>query len=168
MDLLTIDRIVTSIQYHLLLFQSAGYKSSENAVLQEDCCIGALVYLKTVYHFHLCLQVGRFPAGALTDGPMIQKLKFCLDMADINTAQTRALSLWIIFLGGAAVAGTKDRAWFVARLAKTVMELQICSWEDAKSSLMKFLWVDRIHENSCKDLWDEALMTMTVLFGGDC
>ncbi|KAI9737859.1 MAG: hypothetical protein M1834_009229 [Cirrosporium novae-zelandiae] len=168
MDLLTVDRIVISIQYHLLLFQSAGYKSSQNAALQEVCCIGALVYLETVYHFSLCLQVGKFPASALTDGVTIQKLKSCLDMADMNTAQTRVLFLWIMFLGGAAVAGTKDRAWFVARLVKIVMELQIYNWKDAKSSLMKFLWAGRVHENSCKDLWDEVLITMTVLFGGDC
>jgi len=156
MDLLTIEQIVGSIQYHLLLYHSAGYKSSQNAVLQELCCIGALVYLKTLYHFHRYLQAKEIPAGALSDRAMIQKLKSCLSMAEANTAQARALFLWILFLGGAAVDGTKDRAWFVARLATTVIELQICRWEDAKSSLMTFLWVDRIHESSCRGLWDET------------
>lgn len=99
---------------------------------------------------------------------MIQKLKSCLNTVDTNKVQAGALFLWIMFLGGAAAAGIKDRAWFVARLAKTIMEFQICSWEDAKSSLTKFFWVDRIHENSCRDLWDDALVTVAVLFGSDC
>ena len=99
---------------------------------------------------------------------MVQKLKSFLGRVEMNTVQTRSLSLWVLFLGGVIVAGTKDRAWFVARLAKAIMELQICCWEDAESSLREFLWVDRIHENSCRVLWDEAMVTVDVLFGAEC
>lgn len=164
MDLFIIDRIITPIQHNLLSFQFAGYELSQKAVFQEVCCIGALVYIKTIYDFYHSLQLGRFPAGTLTDGAIIQKLKSCLDMIDTNTAQTKALFLWMLFLGGTAVVGTSDRAWFVARLVKTAIEFQICSWEDVRLSLMKFLWIDRIHENFCKELWDEALVTLDVLF----
>lgn len=165
---LKISQIMGPIQYRLLSFQSADSESSQNAVLREVCCIGASVHLKIVYDFHLRLWAGAFPAGALMDRAMIQKIKSCLDMADTATAQTSALFLWLMFLGGIAVAGTKERAWFVARIARTIMDLQICSWKDARSSLIQFLWVDRIHENACRDLWDEALITVTVLFGRVC
>lgn len=166
MNLPMIHRTITPIQFHLLSIQSAGYVNSENSALQELCCIGALVYLKTVYDYHLCLQFRGRAAGALMDGAMVQKMKSCLDIADSNTAPTRTLFLAVIFLAGAAVGGTKDRVWFVARLAKAIMELQICSWEDAKSSLATFLWVDKIHEIPCRELWEEALTTVDVLFGG--
>lgn len=162
---MTINRFSTSTYCHLLSFQSSRHQSFTNAVIEEICCVGALFYLKTIYDFHLGQLIGGLPAGAWTDPAMIQKLKSCLDMGDMNTPQTRGLFLWILFLGGTAVAGTRNRAWFVARLAKAIMDFQICGWEDAKSSLMKFLWIDGIHEHSCRDLWEEALVTVDVLFG---
>ena len=45
------------------------------------------------------------------------------------------------------------------------MEFQICSWEEARSNLARFLWVDRIHEEACKGL-EEAMVIVDVLFGG--
>ena len=92
------------------------------------------------------------------------EVKSCLEIADTSSPQTRALFSWIIFLGGAAVAGTRDRAWFVARLVKNVMEWKIGSWEVMKVESRGFWWVGRIHEGACKELWDEAMITMAVLF----
>lgn len=80
-----------------------------------------------------------------------------------NTAETSALLLWILILGGAAVAGnSQDRAWFVVRVTKIVMGLKISSWEEAKLLLMRFFWVDSIHEGTCRDLWDETWINITV------
>lgn len=170
MDGVTIDRSAASLQYHVLVFQAAGSRSSQNDndIMHEICCLGALIYLETFDDF-LRLQAGRLRASSLLHGALIQKLKSTLDMVDTtNIAPSRALTLWILFLGGAVCAGTKDRVWFVARLVKTIMKLQqLLSWEDAKSSLVKFLWVDRIHEHSCKDLWDEVQITLGVLFAAD-
>jgi hypothetical protein len=168
MDFLIVNQFSTSIHCHLLSFLSVSYKSSQNGVTEELCCIGSLVYLKTIYDFHLCLRILGLAAGAVMNEDMVQKLKSCLGRVEMDTVQTRALFLWVLFLGGVVVAGTRDQAWFVARLAKAIMEWQICRWEDAESSLREFLWVDRVHENSCRDLWDEAMVTVDVLFGGEC
>ncbi|TAQ84493.1 hypothetical protein B7494_g7186 [Chlorociboria aeruginascens] len=140
-DLLTLDSIICSTQHRLLLFHSSCFQMSGNSILQETCCIAALVYVQTIIHFHLCLQVGRFPTsavtnGAVTNGAMIHKLKSCLETADMKIAQARPLSLWVLFLGGVAAAGSKDRTWFVARLVKMVMKLGISSWEEAKRTLL--------------------------------
>jgi hypothetical protein len=53
---------------------------------------------------------------------MMGKLKSCIKSADTNTLQTRVLLLRIIFLAAMVVVGTRDRAWFVARLVKIIME----------------------------------------------
>jgi hypothetical protein len=165
MSLPKIDRTIVSIQYQLLSYQSADTTKS-SAIFDAPglCAIGALVYLQTVHRFHLRLHSGA-PSSVLMDSALIEKLKKCLDSSDTNLTQTRKLFLWMTFLGGVAVTGTKERAWFVARLAKAVVELQIRNWEEAKSSLTKFLWVDRIHEDSCMELWKEAQIIVTVLFG---
>ena len=164
MDLATIHRAITPIQHHILFFQSSGSENPPNGSPRELCCTGVLLYLKTVFDYHFCLQFGGLATGASIDIEMVQQLKNCVVDADTNTAPARAIFLSLVFLGGMAVAGTKDRAWFVARLAKTIMELQIWTWEDAKLSLATFLWVDKIHERSCRELWEEALVTVDELF----
>lgn len=173
---LTRMTLLSPIQHHLFAHQppEANGPQDQNAVIDEVCCIGARFYLKTIYDYHLREQLGWVPANAMTTEAIISRLKFCLDMTDMDMAieQVRALFLWALFMGGAALAGTKDRAWFVARLAKakatTMIGMQVCSWEDAKSCLVRFYWVDRIHEDFCRDLWDDALITAGVIFGNDC
>jgi hypothetical protein len=112
MDIPTVVKTITSIQCHLLLHQSGGSENSPNATLEEICRVGCLVYLQTIYNFHLYLQLRIHPIDTVTNGGLIPKLKYFLNMAEINTAQTRALLLWIMFLGGAEVPGTKDRACY--------------------------------------------------------
>ncbi|RFU29231.1 hypothetical protein B7463_g7088, partial [Scytalidium lignicola] len=165
MDLIAFDGIAVSIQYHLLLFQFISHKSSQHTALEDACCMGALIYLKTIHHYRLSFQIEGYPFRVSTDGAIIQKLKSCLDIMETNTRQTKELFIWILFLGGGAATSTRDRTWFVARLGKALMEWQVCSWEDAKSLLMKFLWVEAIHADSGRDLWDEAQITVSVLFG---
>lgn len=165
--ILTINGMISPIQYHLLKTQSAGCKSPQYAAFHELCCLGFLVYLKTIYEFHISVRAGRFPAGIFTNAVLTEKLKACLDKADMSTPQLRALFLWILCIGGVSVAGTTYRTWFVAQLAKTIMELQLHSWGDTKQSLKGVLWVDRIHGDPCRTLWDEAQTTVTVLFGGN-
>jgi hypothetical protein len=167
-DIATISKLLTPVQHHLLSFQPASSGSPQDAAVEHLCHFGARMYIKTVYDFHLCLQIGILASGSWTDLTTMQELQSCIDVVDKTSPPARMLCLWIVFLGASVVAGTRDRTWFVARLARMIMEMQICSWEDAKLLLMSFLWVDRIHESSCKDVWDEALVTVEVLFGGQC
>lgn len=165
MDLGTIDRTVAYMQYHLLSIHSAVDKSSPNALLEGSLTVGALVYIHTVHRFHLYPQGMEVSSGLLTARVIIQKLKTCLDSVDMNVTQTSGLFLWMMFLGGIAVAGTEHRVWFVARIAKTVVQLQISEWEDVKSLLIRFPWVERIHNKPCTHLWNEVEITVRVLFG---
>jgi len=163
-----ISKLFTPIQHHILAFQPASSKSPQEAVVETLCHFGARLYVKTVYDFHLWLQIGVLASPSWIDSATTQELKSCIDAIDKTSPQASLLCLWIVFLGGSVVAGTKDRTWFVARLARMIMEMQICSWEDAKSLLMGFLWLDRVHESPCKNMWDEASVTVDVLFGGQC
>jgi hypothetical protein len=99
------------------------------------------------------------PNNTILNTPLILKLKSCLETTDTCTAQMRGLFLWVVLMGGVAVAGTRDRAWFVARLVKVVMEWEIGSWEELEVR-GGFWWV----EGGCREVWDEAMVTIAVLF----
>jgi hypothetical protein len=165
-NLMTTYHVHASVQYHLLMFRSTRYSGGQISAIQEICSLGVITYLKTVYDFQRSISTGRPPIGASTDIVTIQQLKSCLDFIEINTPQTQAFFLWMLFLGGSVVASTKERTWFVARLARTIVEMQIRSWEDMRELLKRFLWVDWIHGDPCRELWDEAMVTVDVLFGG--
>lgn len=158
-DLPTIDRTIVPIQYQLLFHQSTGTKHSTIVDPRRLCAIGALVYLQNVHSFHLRLHLGG-TSRVLMDGALIDVVKNDLNSFDTNAAQTKELFLWVLFLCGVAVVGTKQRIWFVATLAKIIVELHICSWDEVKMTLMKFLWVDRIHEDPCREIWEEVQTTL--------
>ncbi|KAH8819441.1 hypothetical protein F5884DRAFT_760528 [Xylogone sp. PMI_703] len=164
-DHMMFDGLAIAIQYHLLQFHFLADRNSPNLILEEACSMGALICLKTIHHAEIGLQVEGYPAGISADEAVVLKLKTCLGMIDTNTTLARELFLWIIFLSGTAVAGTKHRAWFVARLAKAIKEWKIGSWEQVRSSLVKFLWVESVHADSSRGLWDEAKVTMDILLG---
>jgi hypothetical protein len=150
--------MIASIQYHILsFFQSPGFK---HGGVEELCCLGLLIYLKILNNVTCARIWGSQPSTAsLLNTPLILKLKSSLDLADTDTPQMRKLFLWIVLMGAVAVAGTRDRAWFVARLVKVVMEWEIGSWEelDVRGG---FWWV----EGGCREVWDEAMVTIAVLF----
>jgi hypothetical protein len=151
-------RMIASIQYHILsYFHSPGFK---HGGVEELCCLGSLIYLKTL-NDDACARIwGPQPSTAsILNTPLILKLKSCLENTDTSTPQMRGLFLWIILMGGVAVAGTKDRAWFVARLVKVVMEWEIGSWEVLE--VRGRFW--RV-EGGCREVWDEAMVTMAVIF----
>jgi hypothetical protein len=161
----TILRMIASIQYHILyFFHSPGFK---HGGVEELCCLGSLIYLE-ILNDDACARIWGLGSQLSHDinTPLILKLKSCLDLVEIDTPQMRALFLWAILMGGVAVAGTRDRAWFVARLVKVVMEWGIGSWEEARGELRggEFWWVESIHDGGCREVWDEAVVTMAVLF----
>jgi hypothetical protein len=151
----TILRMIAAIEYHILsFFHSPTFKTG---TVQELLCLGSLLYLKTLKN-DACRLIWGSPLShdnnILLTAPLILKLKSCLEIVDTSTPQSRELFLWVILMGGVAVAGTRDRAWFVAKLVKAVMEWGIESWEE-----LEFWWVE-----GCREVWDEGTVTIAVLF----
>jgi hypothetical protein len=154
----TILRMIAAIEYHILsFFHSPNFKSG--GAVQELLCMGLLLYLKTL-HDDACARIwGSLPShdnNTIPITPLILKLKSCLETADTSTCHLRGLFLWTILMGGVVVAGTRDRAWFVAKLVKVVMEWRIGSWEEVRGG---FWCVE-----GCREVWDEGMVTMAVLF----
>jgi hypothetical protein len=154
----TILRMIAAIEYHILsFFHSPDFKYG--GAVQELLSMGLLLYLITLKD-DACARIWGSPPShdnnTIPTTLLILKLKSCLETADKSSHQMRGLFLWAILMGGVAVAGTRDRAWFVAKLVKVVMEWGIGSWEEVRGG---FWCVE-----GCREVWDEGMVTMAVLF----
>ena len=67
-------------------------------------------------------------------------------------------------MGAVAANGARERAWFVARVVRGMMECGMSSWEDAKCVLGEFLWAEGLQEE-WRGIWEEAVAVRGVLFG---
>lgn len=133
-------------------------------ILTGLCYLAVMLYLKTVYETRLRHQGLEIQVPIASDTIVLQQFKSYIELIDVPSDEIKALVLWTLFLGGIAVAGTKERTWFVARLVKWTMKWKIRTWQEAELILIDFLWVEKIHQRPCKELWEEVVVTREVLF----
>jgi len=93
-------------------------------------------------------------------GDMVNNLRAAILEADFEyfLASAPGLLFWVLFIGSAAAAGHVSRTWYLTRLASVGQHLQLSSWEDMKSLLKGFYYVDQVLDTPMKALWDEALL----------
>jgi hypothetical protein len=142
--------IITSLCHQLLLCAPTRSGTALPNIIGEACRLGVLLYLKPA----IC-QIP--PCWGLSG-----KLKTCLDGIEMNTdtrGEVTELVLWLAFLGGTTALDDPNRVWFVAHLYQTTTILRMHGWDDVKSVLVKFLWVEKIHQRPFLNLWKEAIVT---------
>lgn len=119
------------------------------------CALSSLLYLSRSQ-----LQAPNLHSPAPTKVLLVLKSHLALFSL---TPRTRDFILWVTFVGAGAAKGTRERAWFVARVVRSVMECGISSWEEAKCVLEEFQWVEGMQEE-WKGVWEEAVAVREVLF----
>jgi hypothetical protein len=58
-------------------------------------------------------------------------------------------------MGAIMTLGTLDRFYFISILSTVSSQLQIESWQEMKSILVAFLWLDMTNDIDGRDIWDE-------------
>ena len=78
----------------------------------------------------------------------------------------RDLLIWILFVGACACGHSlpREREFFVSRLASTIPSQRIQSWQDLRTLLMEFFYVDRCYLVLLREVWDE-IRTVPVMVG---
>ena len=136
------DEDVILTQYELLRCQRSNQTELEKALM-----LGALMYLKSVSR--------STPLSPWSSANLTSRLRSILESWADDDVPARLLLVWLCFVGGCAFRGP-NHAWFVGKLAQVVaLEERAWTWEDARAALQKVLWVEEIHEDICKKLWDE-------------
>ncbi|KNG82982.1 hypothetical protein ANOM_009112 [Aspergillus nomiae NRRL 13137] len=63
--------------------------------------------------------------------------------------------IWVLFIGTWSSQLLPERTFFVTELAAAVRRQGIQSWQELRSLLLNFFYVDRIHQAALRGLWDE-------------
>jgi hypothetical protein len=63
---------------------------------------------------------------------------------------------WLLVLGGVSASEKDDVEWMVVRLREKALELGVVTWDDARNCLLKFPWMNVIHDTSGQRLWNQV------------
>ncbi|KOC12328.1 hypothetical protein AFLA70_375g000961 [Aspergillus flavus AF70] len=63
--------------------------------------------------------------------------------------------IWVLFIGAWSSRFLPERTFFVTELAAAVGRQRILSWQELRSLLLNFFYVDRVHQTALRGLWDE-------------
>ncbi|GAB1198858.1 hypothetical protein APSETT444_008188 [Aspergillus pseudonomiae] len=63
--------------------------------------------------------------------------------------------IWVLFIGTWSSQLLPERTFFVTELAAAVRRQGIQSWQELRSLLLNFFYVDRVHQAALRGLWDE-------------
>ncbi|KLP10569.1 uncharacterized protein FFB20_07446 [Fusarium fujikuroi] len=146
LDLLEFQEVLVSICYRLLQFRTI-YESR----LMQDA--------QSTYHIGLCL----FMISIHFNNTQFRIARRGLIMALVKEAIESKLSehedevkFWLLSLGGISVSLPDGREWFVEALREQASLLGIMAWEQVKGCLAKFPWMDAIHDEPIRKLWDQV------------
>ncbi|KAH8812656.1 hypothetical protein F5884DRAFT_898905 [Xylogone sp. PMI_703] len=133
-----------SIIHSLLgLHQACEHNSSQTCIC-EVCRLALQVYL----HLPLPkLYNGEHPILKL-----IMRLRLALETSEDILFSHPALFFWALFVGGIA-AGPTERLWFVARLAKVVVLIDVSVKTEVWNSLLTICWTKRVCRVTGSQLW---------------
>ena len=146
------DEDVISIQHNLL-----SVPGTTESALATACRLGALIYVKTLTRDK--------PFSPSTSNVVVQKLKNSLTRV-AGEPRAAPLVLWLYFMGGIASRGLVLRPWFTNKLLEFVLSPgELLTWMSVKKALKKVLWIELIHEGSCKQLWDETETARALSIG---
>jgi hypothetical protein len=145
-----------AIQHCLLTYTDDPLVWGRKRHVEEALRMASLIYIKEI------LQ--EFPRSATGSRNLVQKLKTSLSVVK-ECWQLGSWLLWLFFVGGTASKAGPDRAWFTAHLVRMSMTLELSTWDEVKDILDKLLWIETTHDSMCKSLWDEVMVTRTILNG---
>jgi hypothetical protein len=142
-----------SIQHRLLCTPAYLYEQCGEGVHQLYECTRLAAQMYSL----LCIYP--YPPGPAPFEKLALRLRrelSGLDPATI-TEQESKLLLWILFMGSIMTIGTPDRLCFVSALSTVSRSLNLESWQDVKSVLSTFLWLDMTNDIDGRDIWDEVI-----------
>lgn len=77
---------------------------------------------------------------------------------DTESRLIRELFLWVLLLGRASVFTDLDGTWLVPMVREIAFSLRLRTWEDVRCVLSNFPWVERVHSQASKALWDKIIL----------
>jgi hypothetical protein len=64
------------------------------------------------------------------------------------------VSLWALFLGSMSLFTDSGNWWLLSKISECISSLQLRYWDDTLQTLVKFPWIEALHNHRGKTLWD--------------
>ncbi|KAJ9632781.1 hypothetical protein H2204_007656 [Knufia peltigerae] len=141
------QEFIVSLGYRLVRFHPIGGPEPqlENKV-DRACHIGLIVFLTTLF-------LRRGDRCFMRYEPVAQQLKSVIETG--LEAGYSDLTLWLLFIGGVSVLGNLDSAWLKMRIVQAARLLKVTSWKDAQSCLVRFPWINLLHNEAGEAFWKQ-------------
>jgi hypothetical protein len=89
---------------------------------------------------------------------LVEKLKVYITRLDGSVDGLKneylELALWLTCMVGVMHLETGNRRWYNSHLELTAASLGLQNWDDVHDVLRKFLWIQWVHEQPSKELWE--------------
>jgi len=135
------------IQYQIPSQIDESSFQDQRSVIQQSIRLGAILYIETLRQKPL--------VGGIDYTLVRSRLKIHLLRIETTCTVTIDVLIWLLFVG-ANFSERADRSWFLAKLLDVLGQEGINTWDDAKVLLVRFLWVESIHEEFWQQLWKEV------------
>ncbi|KAH7202254.1 hypothetical protein DER44DRAFT_887277 [Fusarium oxysporum] len=144
LNLLEFQEVLISICYRLLRFRTIGESRLKHDI-QSAYHIGLSLFMISIY-FHN--KQDRMARPGLITALVKEVTESILDDSEDEFA------FWLLTLGGISVPRNDDREWMVEKLRDLASMLGVMNWEQAKDCLAIFPWMNAIHDEPSRKLWD--------------
>lgn len=144
LNLLEFQEVLISICYRLLRFCTIGESRLKHDI-QSAYHIGLSLFMISIY-FHN--KQDRMARPGLITALVKEVTESILDDSEDE------FTFWLLILGGISVPRNDGREWMVEKLRDLASMLGVMNWEQAKDCLAIFPWMNAIHDEPSRKLWD--------------
>jgi len=143
---LDLELTAVRVRYRLLSWNHSTSEDSQRSAINQSIRYGAILYIKTLV---------RSPSVRGIDYTnVLSRLR--LHLSKLRTCPDAAgLVLWLLFFGG-ITSENICRSWFIPRLVDVATQAGVNTWENARLYLTSVWWVEAVHEEPCKRLWEDV------------
>ena len=120
----------------------------------------------TLFIFGFATYTRFEPSSAYTQA-MVDQLKEALELIDSPALLRSDLLSWTGFFGAHISRHTKERKWFITRLARTTGQLNLKSAGDLEAVLERFFYLENFSRASLLEIWDEVTSVSQASPGRD-
>jgi hypothetical protein len=147
LDIIEFQEALISICYRLLYFRTLKESRSRHDI-QSAYHIGLMMFMVSVHWYNYQSRLAK-------PGHIADRVKEVGGMLDEHEDE---FALWVLVLGGISALGKDDRAWIFSRIRDKASVLGVNTWDKARKCLVKFPWINVVHDEPGRKLWDQVFL----------
>lgn len=120
--------------HRLLTWRRTEETISQDALIQETCRLGALLYLVPVWRF-----LGVSPVSSKV---LRRNLKVIITDDAMELSHLWVAKLWSLYMGGVEALDSEDEEWYTTKIVEVLASQGIRKWEKGFEIIEGILWFE--------------------------